>query len=319
MHHNTRGILFGLLAYAVYSFHDALVKDLGAHYSPFQILFFSMLFGFPLISLQLIRDTSVANLRPRHIWWGILRVASMLITTVAVFYAFSVLPLAQTYSILFSVPLTVTLLSIPILGERVGLHRGIAVFIGLCGVLIVVRPGMQEFTLGHFAALIGAFFAALNAIIVRKIGQEERGVVMVILPMLGMFAAMAVLLPIHYVPMPLVDLGKTAAVSVLSLIALNWIVIAYKSGEASLIAPMQYSQMIWATILGYFLFAELPDAQTFVGAGIIIVSGLYIVFRESRKDISEHTPVLRTRTRFMVGPALRVSHFLRKKNSIKFN
>ena len=314
---NTRGILFGLLAYAIYSSHDAIVKHLGATYSPFQILFFSMLFGFPLISLQLIRDTRAANLRPRHPWWSALRMATMLITTVSIFYAFSVLPLAQTYSILFSVPLTVTILSIPILGEKVRLHRGLAVLVGLCGVLIVVRPGTQELTLGHFAALTGAFCAALNAIIVRKIGRDERDVVMVIFPMLGMFAAMAALMPIDYKPMPIEDLGKTAAVSVLGLIALNCIVIAYKSGEASLVAPMLYSQIIWATLFGYFIFDELPDTQTAIGAGVIMLSGLYIVFRESRKDNSEFTPVLRTRTRFMAGPALRVSHFLRDKTKKK--
>jgi len=315
MTNNKKGIILGLLAYAVYASHDALVKDLGASYSPFQILFFSMLFGFPLISMQLIRDTKAANLRPRHPWWVALRMTSMLITTVSVFYAFSVLPLAQTYSILFSVPLTVTILSVPILGERVGLHRGLAVFVGLIGVLIVVRPGAQELSLGHLAALIGAFCSALNAIIVRKIGRDERDVVMVIFPMLGMFIAMALLLPINYIPLPIEDLGKTAAVSILGLIALNLIVAAYKEGEASIVAPMLYSQIIWATLLGYFLFDELPDRMTYIGAGVIILSGIYIVFRESRSNISEHTPVLRTRTRFMVGPALRVSHFLRGRKT----
>ncbi|NVK19818.1 MAG: DMT family transporter [Methylocystaceae bacterium] len=315
MTNNKKGILLGLMAYAVYASHDALVKDLGAAYSPFQILFFSMLFGFPLISMQLIRDTKAANLRPRHPWWVALRMTSMLITTVSVFYAFSVLPLAQTYSILFSVPLTVTILSVPILGERVGLHRGLAVLVGLVGVLIVVRPGSQELSLGHLAALVGAFCSALNAIIVRKIGRDERDVVMVIFPMLGMFIAMAVLLPINYLPMPIEDLGKTAAVSILGLIALNLIVAAYRDAEASIVAPMLYSQIIWATILGYFLFGELPDQITYLGAGVIILSGMYIVFRESHSNNSANTPVLRTRTRFMVGPALRVSHFLRGRKT----
>lgn len=315
MTNNKKGIILGLLAYAVYASHDALVKDLGTSYSPFQILFFSMLFGFPLISMQLIRDTKAANLRPRHPWWVALRMTSMLITTVSVFYAFSVLPLAQTYSILFSVPLTVTILSVPILGERVGLHRGLAVFVGLIGVLIVVRPGAQDLSLGHLAALVGAFCSALNAIIVRKIGRDERDVVMVIFPMLGMFIAMALLLPINYIPLPIEDLGKTAAVSILGLIALNLIVAAYKEGEASIVAPMLYSQIIWATLLGYFLFDELPDRMTYIGAGVIILSGIYIVFRESHSNNSEHTPVLRTRTRFMVGPALRVSHFLRGRKT----
>ncbi len=314
MEQNYKGILFGLLGYAIYSCHDAIVKYLGASYSPFQILFFSMLFGFPLIALQLIRDTSVANLRPRHPWWGALRMGTMLTSAGSVFYAFSVLPLAQVYSMLFSIPLLVTILSVPLLGERVGLHRGIAVIMGLIGVLIVIRPGTQEFSMGHVAAMLGAFCGSLNAIIVRKVGRNERDVVMVLMPMLGMFAAMAVLMPLDYKPMPLADLGATAALSILGVIAMNCIVIAYRNGEAGVVAPMLYSQIVWAMGLGYVFFNEFPDQQTLVGVGGIVLSGLYIVFRESRSNNSRNTPVLRTRTRFMAGPALRVSHFLRRSD-----
>ncbi|WP_028878270.1 DMT family transporter [Terasakiella pusilla] len=313
MNNNKKGILLGLLAYAIYASHDALVKDLGGAYSPFQILFFSMLFGFPMVALQLIRDTKAATLRPRHPWWLTLRMGSMLISTISTFYAFSVLPLAQTYSILFAIPLWVTLLSVPFLGERVGIHRGGAVLLGLIGVLIVVRPGAQELHLGHFSVMIGSFFSALNAIIVRKIGRDERDVVIIIFPMLSLFIVMALLLPINYIPMPIEDLGKTAAVSLLSFLALNCIVGAYKAGEASIVAPMLYSQIIWATLYGFYLFGEVPDQQTYIGAAVIIFSGLYIVFRESRGNTSANTPVLRTRTRFMAGPALRVSHFLRAR------
>ena len=308
---NTKGALFALLGYGIYATHDVIIKYLGATYSPFQILFFSVIFGFPLISFMLVKDTKAENLRPRHPWWTALRVVSMLISTACIFYAFSVLPLAQTYSILFMVPLIITLLSIPILGERVGLHRGCAIVLGLIGVLIVVRPGSSELTLGHAAVFVGTFFSSMAAIIVRRIGREERDVVLLLYPMLASFLVMGALMPFDYKPMPLVDLGAVALLSFLGFIALNFMIVAYKTGEAGIVAPMQYSQIIWATIFGHFIFGEKPDMQTLLGAGVVILSGLYIVLRESRKDISENTPVLRSRGRmtggisFLIGPVLR--------------
>ena len=98
---NAKGALLALLTFGVYSTHDVIVKFLGADYSPFQIVFFSVLLSFPLVSLMLIRDTTPGHLRPIHPWWTALRTLSAVITGVAAFYAFSVLPLAETYAIIF--------------------------------------------------------------------------------------------------------------------------------------------------------------------------------------------------------------------------
>ena len=121
---NLRGAGIALLAFATYAGSDAVVKWLGGHYSPFQLIFFSQLMAFPLVTLLMIRDRTDGNLRPRHPWWVSLRTGGMVFGGIASFYAFAVLPLAQTYAILFSMPIMITLLSIPVLGERIGLHRG---------------------------------------------------------------------------------------------------------------------------------------------------------------------------------------------------
>lgn len=118
-----------------------IVKVLGVSYQPFQILFFSVLFGFPMVMMMLMRDQTEANLIPRHPWWTALRTLAAVATGISVFYAFSVLPLTQTYAIIFASPLIITVLSIPILGETVGWRRWVAVALGLCGVLVVLRPG----------------------------------------------------------------------------------------------------------------------------------------------------------------------------------
>ncbi len=309
---NTRGALLGLAGFAVFATHDVIVKYLGGTYSPFQIVFFSVIFGFPLVSIMLVRDASADTMRPRHPWWTALRTVSIIVSSICVFYAFSVLPLAQTYSILFSIPLIITLLSIPILGERVGIHRGGAVLVGFVGVLIAVRPGSSEFSLGHAAALVGAFASSLASIIVRRIGRNERALVLLLFPMLGSFLVMGSLLPFSYKPMPLHDLVAAAILSALSFIALNCMIGAYKTGEAVVVAPMQYSQILWATFYGILFFHETPELHTLVGAGVIIASGIYIVLRENRKDISVNTPVLRTRSRIAAGVYLRIGPMLRR-------
>lgn len=311
---NTKGALLALLAFAVFSSHDVIVKILGVSYSPVQIVFFSVLFGFPWVTLMLIRDASSGNLRPRHPWWTALRTVATTLTGVSAYYAFSALPLAQVYAILFATPLIITVLSIPILGEQVRLRRWMAVLIGLCGVLVVLRPGAEPLTLGHTAALMAAIGSALASIIVRKIGKDERSVVLLIFPMMTNFVVMGAALPFVYQPMPIEHLVGIALMSIMLLMASTLVIAAYKAGEAVVVAPMQYSQIIWASLFGVLMFNEKMDTGTLIGAVIIIGSGLYIVLREGRANTSENTPVLRTRTRTETGTTLRVGPLIRARH-----
>lgn len=308
---NLKGALFALAAFAVFSTHDVIIKVLGGSYSPIQVVFFSVLLSFPLATLMLMRDTKPETLIPRHPWWLALRTVAAVLTGVSAFYAFSVLPLAQTYAIIFASPLIITVLAIPVLGETVRLRRWIAVLVGLIGVLVVLRPGAEPFTLGHVAALTAAIGGSVAAIIVRKIGADERPVVMLLYPMVVNFVVMAALLPLVYVPMPIEHLGMLGVVAVFAWIASRMIIVAYQSGEAAIIAPMQYSQIIWASIYGFLFFDEVIDLNTGIGAAIIIASGLYIVLRESRGHSSENTPVLRSRSRPETGTTPRVSLIMR--------
>ncbi|ANT60294.1 MULTISPECIES: DMT family transporter [Roseobacteraceae] len=308
---NAKGALLALLTFGIYSTHDVIVKVLGAAYSPFQIVFFSVLLSFPLVSLMLIRDTTAGNLRPLHPWWTALRTISTVITGVCAFYAFSVLPLAQTYAIIFAQPLLITVLAIPILGEQVRLRRWMAVLVGLAGVIVVLRPGSTELTLGHLAALTAAIFGSLSAIIVRKIGHEERSVVLLLYPMMTNFVVMGCALPFVYRPMPIEHVGGFGLMAILAFTGSALLIASYRTGEAVIVAPMQYSQLLWATLYGAIFFAEYPDSFTLMGAVLIIGSGVYIVLREGRSSASENRPVLRTRNRIEFGTSLRIGPLLR--------
>ena len=189
----------------------------------------------------------------------------------------------------------VTILSIPILGETVRLRRWLAVIVGLCGVMIVLRPGQTDFALGHLAGLTAATTSAFASVIMRRIGNEERSAVLLIYPMVATFLVMAAALPFVYQPMPIEDLGLVFVVAALAHVAMRLMIRAYQLGEAAIVAPMQYSQILWATAFGMLFFGETPDQATAIGAGVIIASGMYIVLRESRPGRSQNTPVLQTR------------------------
>lgn len=311
MRDNGKAALLGLAAFGVFAVHDVVMKYLGQSYGPFQVLFFSGLFGFPLITLMLIHDTKADNLRPRHLWWGLVRTFALVGSTICVFYAFAHLPMTQTYAILFTTPLMVTVLAVPLLGERVGLHRGAAVVLGFVGVLIVVRPAGGDMNIAHLAALIGVFGSALAGVIVRKIGRDERDVVLLLFPMLGGFVLLGALTPLDYRPMPVADLGAAALLSVLSFAAFWFLISAYKKGDAMAVAPMQYSQIVWALMFGYLIFGETPDIQTLAGTGAIILSGAYILIREGFMGASKNMPALRSRQRTAAGAHIDVGQVLR--------
>jgi S-adenosylmethionine uptake transporter len=312
MNSNLRGALVSLAAFGFYATHDVVVKLLGEDYSSFQIIFFSVLMSFPMITMMLMSDRNEGTLIPRHPWWTALRSVSAVVTGVMGFFAFSQLPLAQCYAIFFAMPLLITLMAIPMLGEKVGIRRGVAVLVGLIGVMIVLRPGGGDtFGIGHLAALGAAVTGALTSVIVRKIGSEERSVVLMLYPMVLSFVAMGAIMPFVYLPMPAAHLGLTAVMALLGMIASLLIIAAYRTAPAVIVAPMQYSQIIWAALYGWLLFDETVDFYTAVGTAVIIASGIYIVLREGTPSVSQNTPVLESRSRMDIGTTPRISLWLK--------
>ncbi len=301
-----RGLGFAVIGFGLFATHDAIIKALGETYAVFQIIFFAMLFAFVPMALLILADRAQQNFRPHHPWLVLARSALTIIAMSCAFYAFVTLPLTEVYALLFAVPLLITALSVPLLGEVVRARRWAAVGIGLIGVIVVLRPGMTALTLGHLAGLTAAVAAALAAIVVRKIGSEERPAVLILYPMVLSLLAMALTLPAVYEPVALPDLGLMAAVGLLTVIAQLCTIAAYRLAPAAVVAPMQYTQILWATAYGALFFSEKPDIYVGIGSAIIIGSGLFVVWRESRENVSKRNPVLRTSNpRFDTGPSPR--------------
>ena len=309
---NLKGALLALAAFGIYATHDVVIKVLGSEYTAFQILFFSGLLSFPLVTLMLLSDRTAGNLIARHPWWSAVRALTTVSTGAAAFYAFSVLPLAQTYAIFFAMPLLITLLSIPMLGEHVGIRRGMAVLVGLAGVLIVLRPGSAELQFGHAIGLCAALTGALNSVIVRKIGAAERSAVLMLYPMIASVVLTGATMPFVYRPMPVEHLALMGGIASLGFVAAMLTIAAYRTAPAVIVAPMQYSQIIWAAIYGTLFFDESIDRWTMIGTAVIIGSGIYIVLREGTPRVSINSPVLSNKSRAETGLMPRISLLLRR-------
>ena len=294
---NLRGALLALAAFGTYATHDILVKVLGGSYSSFQVLFFNCLMTFPLLTLLLMADRTPGTLIPHHVFWTAIRTVSAMLTAVGGFFAFSQLPLAQCYAIFFAMPLLITLMAVPLLGEKFGLRRSLAIIAGLVGVIIVLRPGTAPLGIGHLAALSAACTGALTSVLVRKIGNDERSIVLMLYPSVLIFFAMGLLMPAYYLPMPVGHLGLSAVMSILGIAGGLLIIAAYRTAPAIIVAPMQYSQLLWAVLYGELFFNERIDIYTGIGSAIIIASGLYIVLREGTPRVSETRPVLQAPAR----------------------
>ena len=207
-----------LVACGLYACSDITIKFLGAGYNPFQIIFFAGLLTFPLIAGQIAADPTEANLRPRLPGLMALRSAIALVNCVLGTYAFANLPLAQCYAIFFTMPMLITIISVPVLGEKIDLLRGLAVVVGMVGVIIALDPGAADLSWAHAAAVIGAVMGAGNYVLIRKTGAEERTAVLLLYPLILQMVVATLALPFVYQPMPLRDMGLSALMATVSFI-----------------------------------------------------------------------------------------------------
>ena len=191
------------------------------------------------------------------------------------------LPIATATATGFVSPLFVTALSIPLLGEKVGLRRWSAVFVGFLGVLVIVRPGGDSFSAAAFWPILSALSWAGALILTRRMSGEPTETTYLWSALVGLIATSLALPAIWATPsadamLLLITMGATSAIGHLLLIR------AFRMAEAALLAPFQYIQLVWATIFGVIVWNELPDWLTYAGTAIIVASGLYIWARERR-------------------------------------
>ncbi|WP_106475705.1 DMT family transporter [Phytohalomonas tamaricis] len=279
------GILIMCAGVLCLALGDALSKWLGASYDPIQIIFFRTLISLPLIALLARFNGGWQTLRTRRPGVHLLRGLIFTATMFCFITGLTLLPLAETTAIAFAAPLFVALLSGPLLNERVDRVPLIASLVGFVGVLIVVRPGAAGFQWGALIVIGAAVCYALMMITARRYGSKENLWAMVFYATLVPMLVCAVLLPsVWHTPQPLHWLGFCAA-GLLGAAAMSCLTLAFRYAPAALAAPFDYTAMIWAVVLGWWLWGEVPDSWVFIGAALIIASGVAIALHERRVAI----------------------------------
>ena len=284
-----RAALLMLGSVAVFSLMDAGLKTLSAHYPPFQVAALRGASSLPLVAAWALATAGWRPLLrvrwPLHLLRGALGIAMM----ASFVYALRTLPLSTAYSIFFVAPLLITALSVPILRERVGPRRWTAIAVGLLGVLVVLRPtGEGMLTLAGLAVLMAAFGYAVSAITVRVLARTDstQAITFWLLALMALGAG-ALARP-GWVPLRSEDLWVVAGIGVAGALGQWAITEAFRLGEASLIAPLEYTALVWGLLLDLTLWGVLPDGITWLGASIIIASGLYLLRRERVHAEAEH-------------------------------
>ncbi|WP_346796637.1 DMT family transporter [Halomonas sp. Bachu 37] len=264
---------------------DAVSKWLGETHSPVQIIFFRTLVSLPLIAVLAHFSGGLIKLRTRrpgvHLVRGLIYTGTMGCFVLGL----TLLPLAEATAIAFVAPLFVTLLSVPLLGERIDAPVLAASLLGFAGVLVVVRPGGDAFDPGALVLLGAAVFYALLMITARRYGKHEHLWAMVFYMTLVPLVISAALLPwVWQAPHPWHWPGFLLS-GVLGIGATAFITLAFRYAPAAIAAPFDYTAMLWAVLLGWWFWGEMPDAWVWVGSTLIIGSGLAIAYHDRRTTL----------------------------------
>ncbi|CAN5678141.1 DMT family transporter [soil metagenome] len=273
--------LLMLAAVALFGVMDAGLKLLAPHYAPMQVATLRGASALPLVLVWALATVGVRGLLvvqwPLHLLRGLLGVAMM----AGFVYGLRTLPLTTAYAITFVAPLLVTAMAVPLLGERVGPRRWTAIAIGLVGVLVVLRPtGEGMLTLAGLAVLLAAVCYAAGVIIVRMLARRDSTQAMVFWFLAILAVVAGVLAWRDWVPVRSEHLWMIAAIGVSGTLAQVALTEAFRRGEASRIAPLDYTALVWGVLADLLLWQVLPDGVTWIGAGIIVASGLYLIRRE---------------------------------------
>lgn len=277
---NVRGGLLFILASAIFSVMISLIKIAGEHLHVSEILFFRQL-TMVLLALPAIIAGWPGSMQSKRPKLQLIRVGIAFVAMTTGFSAVIHLPLAEATVISFSKTFFTTLLAIVLLGEIVRLPRWTALLAGFTGIVIVVWPDQAVgFTTWHLVALISALCVSFVMVIIRILAQIDQPVTILTYQAVGVGLLM-IGPTIWFWEMPTaLEWGLLLAIGVLSAIAQYINILAMKVGEASAIAPLEYTRLLFATVLGLWLFSEWPTIQVWLGAAIIIGSALYVLHRE---------------------------------------
>ncbi|GAB3064034.1 DMT family transporter [Stenotrophomonas tumulicola] len=257
------------------------MKQLSVAYPSLQVTFLRGAASLPFVLVWVLASAGPRSLIPRR--WGLHLLRGLLGMVMIGCFVFALrdLPLSTAYSIYFVAPLIVAALSVPLLGERVGPRRWVAIGIGLLGVIVVLRPGGEGFiSIPGLMVLAAATAYAVAAITVSLLTRTDTSQSMVVWFLVIMAIGAGLLAWPEWVPMQLADAPLVAGMGLAGALGQIALTRAFQLGEASMIAPLEYTGLVWVIGWDLLFWQQLPDAFTWAGAAIIMASGLYLLHRE---------------------------------------
>ena len=274
------GILLAVSAMLVIPFNDGIAKVLTARYPVAEIVWGRYVFHFLLLLPLILWKHGPRSLRPQRAWLHLLRGAFTVSATFFFFWALKTLPMADTLALMFSYPFLITALSPWLLGEKVGPRRWAAVTLGMLGATIIIRPGTDVFQWSSLLGIAAALCMASYWIVTRRVSGSAPPLVGAAFAALTGIVAMPILLPAGWVMPNATDLLLMVAMGAIGATFHFLVVKALDFAPASVLAPLGYCEMINATLIGYLVFGDFPDALTWTGIAIVIAAGIYISVRE---------------------------------------
>jgi drug/metabolite transporter (DMT)-like permease len=278
--HPLKGIALVLLSTVFLGCSDATSKYLSSSLPSIEITWIRFV-TFALMFLPvMLPGTRLYAMRTQRPGLQLLRGVALLGSSVFFITGLAFLPIAEASATGFVSPLFVTALSIVFLGEKVGLRRWLATGVGLVGVMIILRPGSSAFHPAAFFPVVSALCWAAALILTRMMSGREAVMTTMAWSALTGMVILSAMVPFVWVTPSWTAIGLGLLIGVASTVGQWIVVLAYRYGDASVLAPFSYTQLLWVGMLGYFLFSELPDVWTITGAAFIVASGLYIAHRE---------------------------------------
>ncbi len=276
----------GLAMFAVFSFTllDSGAKYLSGHVAMPQIVWGRFICHFALLFVLVPKTGLAVFVRTARPGAQLARAAALIATTTSMFFAVKYLPLAETYAVSFVSPFLVALGAALFLGERVGRRRWLAVAGGFAGVCIVLRPGGIMFGWPLVLPLGMAISWAACLLITRQLGPTEHPLATLFYSALLGAVCSSLAVPFFWQPLALADWLVLICMGAAGLVGQLASIRAYALGEASLLAPLGYTQIIWAGLIGLVIFGDVPDVGTIVGAAVVVASGLFLLGRSNATD-----------------------------------
>jgi drug/metabolite transporter (DMT)-like permease len=288
-----RGILSMLAAVASFSVMDVTMKHLVATYPPMQVTFMRGLASLPLLIGAAGLFGRWQDLMPRRWWLHLVRGLLSVVTLWGFVYAVKRLSLADAYTIFMSAPLLITALSMPLLGEHVGPRRWAAVVVGLCGVVLVLKPsGTSLITLGGLAALGSALGYALSALTIRILSRTDTSAATLVWALTIMTLISGVLAIGGWIAVAWSDWPWLMGLGITGALGQYFITDAFRRAPPPVIAPLEYTALAWGLLFDWFIWMTAPSSRMLLGAAIIVASGIYVINRERKVISSVADPVI---------------------------